>query len=89
MAIRQVLREADIKIYASVLMNNSVSLDEKAVALNKLFQIFALDCYNNLDVYNTYGLGVYYQDCEDKTIKTTHVPAPAVPAIPVIPVIPA
>ena len=36
MAIRQVLREADIKIYASVLMNNSVSLDEKAVALNDL-----------------------------------------------------
>lgn len=74
MAVGQVLREADIKIYASVLMNNSVSLDEKAVALDKLFQIFVSNCYSNLDVYNAYGLGVYYQDCEDKTIKTTHVP---------------
>ena len=32
MAAPIALKEADIKVYASVLMNNSVSLDEKAVA---------------------------------------------------------
>ena len=72
------LREADIKVYASVLMNNSVSLDEKAVALTALYDFF-VNSYNNTDVYNEYGLGVYFRDSISGDIKATHVPAPIVP----------
>lgn len=76
----QILREADIKVYASVLMNNSVSLDEKAVALNELYQIFAYNCTsNNSNVYNVFGLGVYFRDTASGDIKTTHVPASIFP----------
>ena len=73
-----ILREADIKVYASVLMNNSVSLDEKAAALTELYYKF--DCSgNNTDAYDDYGLGVYFRDNASGDIKTTHVPAPIVP----------
>ena len=40
MAAPIALKEADIKVYASVLMNNSVSLDEKAVALTAIYDFF-------------------------------------------------
>jgi hypothetical protein len=68
-----VLRESNIKVYASVLMDNSVSLDEKAVALDALCAFF-IDPSNNLNVYNEFGLGVYFRDGESGDIKTTHVP---------------
>jgi hypothetical protein len=74
MALPVVLREANIKVYASVLMDNSVSLEEKAVALNALFEIFNYDTYSNKNVYDAYGLGVYFHDSESGDIKTTHVP---------------
>ena len=70
-----ILREADIKVYASVLMNNSVSLEEKAVALNELYDKFSCGD-NNTNAYNAYGLGVYFRDSISGDIKTTHVPAP-------------
>jgi hypothetical protein len=69
------LKEADIKVYASVLMNNSVSLDEKAVALTALYNFF-VDTNTNTSVYNTFGLGVYFREEASGDIKTTHVPAP-------------
>jgi len=78
MAAPIALKEADIKVYASVLMNNSVSLEEKAVALNALYDFF-IDTNTNTDVYNTFGLGVYFRDSVSKDVKTTHVPAPEVP----------
>ena len=74
MAELQVLRESNIKVYASVLMNNSVSLEEKAVALNELFQIFDYDTYSNTDVYDAYGLGVYYRNGESGDVETSRVP---------------
>ena len=67
------LKEADIKVYASVLMNNSVSLDEKAVALNALYDFF-INTNTNTAVYNTFGLGVYFRDTVSGDIKTTKVP---------------
>jgi len=73
MAELVVLREANIKVYASVLMDNSVSLDEKAVALNALYAFF-INTSSNLYVYNEFGLGVYFRDGESGDIKTTHVP---------------
>lgn len=73
-----ILREADIKVYASVLMNNSVSLDEKAAALTELYYRFACSGINT-DAYDDYGLGVYYRDTVSGRIKTTHVPAPLIP----------
>jgi hypothetical protein len=72
------LKEANIKVYASVLMNNSVSLEEKAVALNALYDFF-VNPFKNTDVYNEFGLGVYYRDEASGDIKTTQVPAPIVP----------
>lgn len=69
-----VLREANIKIYASVLMNNTVSLEEKATALNNLFEIFHNNYYVNNQVYNEYGLGVYYLSDDTGNIETTKVP---------------
>lgn len=72
------LKEADIKVYASVLMNNSVSLDEKAVALTALYDFF-VNTNSNTNVYNTFGLGVYFREEASGDIKTTHVPAPIVP----------
>jgi hypothetical protein len=78
MAAPIALREADIKVYASVLMNNSVSLDEKAVALTAIYDFF-VNPYTNTDVYNEFGLGVYFRDSISGDIKTTHVPAPIVP----------
>ena len=74
MAAPIALKEADIKVYASVLMDNSVSLDEKAVALNYLFQIFYNQTSDNEEAYNEFGLGVYFRDGESDDIKTTHVP---------------
>ena len=68
------LRESNIKVYASVLMDNSVSLDEKAVALNYLFQIFYNQTSDNEEAYKAFGLGVYFRDDESGEIKTTHVP---------------
>ena len=73
MAESVVLREANIKVYASVLMDNSVSLDEKAVALNALYAFF-INTSSNLNVYNEFGLGVYFRDGESGDIKTTHIP---------------
>ena len=73
MALPRVLREANIKVYASVLMDNSVSLEEKAVALNELFQIFDYDTYHNEDVYAAYGLGVYYRNRDSGDVETSHV----------------
>lgn len=73
MAAPIALKEADIKVYASVLMNNSVSLDEKAVALTALYDFF-VNSYNNTNVYNTFGLGVYFRDTVSGDIKTTKVP---------------
>jgi hypothetical protein len=75
MAVGQVLREADIKVYASVLMNNSVSLEEKAVALNDLFQIFYNETSNNAAAYKAFGLGVYFRDSASDNVETTRVPA--------------
>lgn len=72
------LKEADIKVYASVLMNNSVSLDEKAVALTALYDFFN-ETYTNKEAYELFGLGVYFRDKISGDIKTTHVPAPIVP----------
>ena len=69
-----VLREANIKIYASVLMNNTVSLEEKATALNDLFDIFSGSYYVNDEVYNQYGLGVYYLSDDTGNIEVTKVP---------------
>ena len=69
-----VLREANIKIYASILMNNTVSLEEKAVALNDLYEIFHNNYYTNNQVYNEYGLGVYYLSDDTGNIETTQVP---------------
>jgi hypothetical protein len=82
MAAPTVLRESNIKVYASVLMDNSVSLDEKAVALTALFKIFDNGPYSNIDVYDEYGLGVYFHDAASGEVKTTHVPTivPPVPA---------
>ena len=40
---------------------------------------FFVNPYNNTDVYNEYGLGVYFRDTVSGDIKTTHVPAPIVP----------
>ena len=74
MALPVVLREANIKVYASVLMDNSVSLEEKAVALNYLFQIFYNQTSDNEEAYKAFGLGVYFRDGESGEIKTTHVP---------------
>jgi hypothetical protein len=67
------LKEANIKVYASVLMNNSVSLEEKAVALTKLYNFF-IDAFDNTTVYNEFGLGVYFRDEVSGDIKTTQVP---------------
>lgn len=78
MAAPIALKEANIKVYASVLMNNSVSLEEKAVALTALYDFF-VNSYNNTDVYNAFGLGVYFRDQVSGDVKTTHVPAPIVP----------
>jgi hypothetical protein len=78
MAAPIALKEADIKVYASVLMNNSVSLDEKAVALNALYDFF-ISTNSNTDVYNTFGLGVYFRDSISGDVKTTHVPTVIVP----------
>jgi hypothetical protein len=75
MAELRALREADIKVYASVLMNNSVSLEEKAVALNDLFQIFYNQTSNNAEAYKAYGLGVYFRDNLSDNVETTRVPA--------------
>ena len=69
-----VLREANIKIYASILMNNTVSLEEKAVALTDLFDIFSGNYYTNNEVYNTYGLGIYYLSDDTGNIEATQVP---------------
>jgi hypothetical protein len=74
MAAPQVLRESNIKVYASVLMDNSASLDEKAVALTSLFEIFYNQTSDNLKAYNEFGLGVYFRDGESDDVKTTHVP---------------
>jgi hypothetical protein len=74
MALPVVLREANIKVYASVLMDNSVSLEEKAVALNDLFQIFNEGPYSDYDVYDAYGLGVYYRNGESGDVETSRVP---------------
>ena len=79
MAELRALRESNIKVYASVLMDNSVSLDEKAVALNDLFQIFYNQTSNNDAAYKAFGLGVYFRDGASGDVKTTHVPA-VVPA---------
>ena len=79
MAELKVLRESNIKVYASVLMDNSVSLEEKAVALNDLFQIFYNQTSDNAEAYKAFGLGVYFRDGNSDDIKTTVVPA-AVPA---------
>jgi hypothetical protein len=73
MAALIALKEANIKVYASVLMNNSVSLEEKAVALNALYAFF-INTSNNFNIYNEFGLGVYFRDGESGDIKTTHVP---------------
>jgi hypothetical protein len=73
MAAAPALKEADIKVYASVLMNNSVSLDEKAVALTALYDFF-VNTNSNTNVYNTFGLGVYFREEGSGDIKTTHVP---------------
>jgi hypothetical protein len=67
------LKEANIKVYASVLMNNSVSLEEKAVALTELYNFFK-EAYTNKDVYELFGLGVYFRDSVSGEIKTTQVP---------------
>jgi hypothetical protein len=72
------LKEANIKVYASVLMNTSVSLDEKAVALTELYNFFN-ETYTNKKAYESFGLGVYYRDKASGDIKTTQVPAPLVP----------
>jgi hypothetical protein len=74
MAAPQVLRESNIKVYASVLMDNSASLDEKAVALTSLFEIFNSGSDTNANIYAIYGLGVYFHDVVSGDIKTTHVP---------------
>jgi hypothetical protein len=79
MAAPIALKEANIKVYASVLMNNSVSLDEKAVALTALRDFFVNSQNTNTNVYNEFGLGVYFRDAVSGDIKTTHVPAPLVP----------
>lgn len=73
MAAPIALRESNIKVYASVLMDNSVSLEEKAVALNALYDFF-VSTNSNTNIYNAFGLGVYYRDSESEDIKTTHVP---------------
>jgi len=70
MAAPIALRESNIKVYASVLMDNSVSLEEKAVALCNFFII----TNSNTNIYNTFGLGVYFRDEDSGDIKTTHVP---------------
>lgn len=67
------LKEANIKVYASVLMNNSASLEEKAVALTELYDFF-VNTNNNTNVYNTFGLGVYFREEASGDIKTTQVP---------------
>jgi hypothetical protein len=72
------LKEANIKVYASVLMNNSVSLEEKAVALTELYNFFN-NSYKPEEAYRAFGLGVYYRDEASGDIKTTQVPAPIVP----------
>ena len=72
------LKEANIKVYASVLMNNSVSLEEKAVALTELYDFFN-EAYTNKEAYELFGLGVYFRDKISGDIKTTQVPAPIVP----------
>jgi hypothetical protein len=69
-----VLREANIKIYASILMNNTVSLEEKATALNDLYEIFYNNYYVNDQVYNQYGLGIYYLSDDTGNIEATKVP---------------
>ena len=74
-----VLRESNIKVYASVLMDNSVSLEEKAVALNYLFQIFYDQTWSNDSIYAEFGLGVYFRSNSTGDVETSHVPA-AVPA---------
>jgi hypothetical protein len=73
MAVSTVLKEADIKIYASVLMNNSVSLEEKAVALTELYNFFT-KAYKPGEIYKKFGLGVYYRDGNTGNIKTTKAP---------------
>jgi len=73
MAAPIALRESNIKVYASVLMDNSVSLEEKAVALNALYDFF-VNTNTNTDIYNTFGLGVYFRDEDSGDVKTTHVP---------------
>jgi len=73
MAAPIALRESNIKVYASVLMDNSVSLEEKAVALNALCNFFIIT-NSNTNIYNTFGLGVYFRDEDSGDIKTTHVP---------------
>ena len=78
MAAPIALKEANIKVYASVLMNNSVSLEEKAVALTAIYDFF-VNTYTNTEVYNEFGLGVYFRDSISGDIKTTQVPAPVVP----------
>lgn len=73
MAAPIALKEANIKVYASVLMNNSASLEEKAVALTELYDFF-VNTNNNTNVYNTFGLGVYFREEASGDIKTTQVP---------------
>ena len=73
MAAPIALRESNIKVYASVLMDNSVSLEEKAVALTAIYDFF-VNPYTNTEVYNEFGLGVYFRDSVSGDIKTTQVP---------------
>lgn len=75
MAELKVLRESNIKVYASVLMDNSVSLEEKAVALTDLFQIFFNQNSNNAEAYKAFGLGVYFRSDITGEIETTRVPS--------------